>query len=73
MQRGGRIAMSLSDACRKIKNTTTGIDMSVLSHEAAPSPKQIKNYSVVVISNLPFFKLPEHSQDDTIQFTVSLQ
>lgn len=47
-----------------------GIDMSVPSHEQASSPKNVKDYHVVVITRLPFFKLPEHSEDSVVQFMV---
>ena len=54
---------------RKVK-CSTGIDISVPSFEPAPTPRQVKNYHVVVITKLPFFKLAEHSEDDVVQFMV---
>lgn len=55
---------------REIKNLKSGIDMAVTSYEKASSLKQVKYYHVVVITNLPFYKRPEHSEDDTVQFMV---
>ena len=57
---------------RKLKNRETGVDMSVPSYETASSPKLVKDYHVVVITNLPYFKLPEHSEKDVVQFMVSM-
>lgn len=56
--------------CRKINNDI-GIDVSVPSHESAPSPKLVKYYHVVVISSLPHFKTAVHSEDAVVQFMVS--
>ena len=56
---------------REIKNRS-GIDMSVNGYEKASTPKQVKYYHVVVITNLPFYKCPEHSEDDTVQFMVCI-
>ncbi len=54
---------------RELKNRT-GINVSVASYDAAPSAKQVKDYHVVVITKLPFFKLPEHSEADVVHFMV---
>lgn len=54
---------------RGVKNGT-GMDVSVTSYEQAASAKQVKNYHVVVITKLPFFKLAQHSEDDVVQFMV---
>lgn len=54
---------------REVKNRT-GVDISVTSYDSAPTPKQVKNYHVVVITRLPFFKLGEHSEEDVVQFMV---
>lgn len=56
---------------REIKNVKTGTDISVPSFQKASSPRNVKDYHVVVISRLPHFKLPEHSEDDVVQFMVS--
>ena len=56
---------------RKIKNVETGVDISVPSHQTADSPRNVKDYHVIVISNLPHFKLPQHDEDDTVQFMVN--
>lgn len=56
---------------RDVKNQQSGIDLSVMSHEKAASPKEIKYYHVVVITNLPYYKRPEHGEDDRVQFMVS--
>ena len=55
--------------CRKVRNKT-GIDVSVASYEPAASAREVKDYHVVVITNLPFFKRPEHSKEDVVQFMV---
>ena len=55
---------------RELKNVKTGLDLSVTGYDAAPSAKQVKNYHVVVITKLPFFKLPEHSEQDVVHFMV---
>ena len=55
---------------RDVKNKT-GVDMSVTGHDSASSARQVKDYHVVVITNLPHFKLPEHSEEDVVQFMVS--
>lgn len=52
-----------------VKNKT-GTDVSVASYEPAATAKQVKDYHVVVITNLAFFKLPEHSKEDVVQFMV---
>lgn len=57
---------------REIKNQKTGIDLSVTSHDPAPSAKQVKNYHVVAITRLPYFKHPEHGEDDVVQFMVGV-
>ena len=57
--------------CRPLKNAQTGIDMSVTSHDSAPSARQVKDYHVVVITRLPHFKRAEHSEKDVVQFMVS--
>lgn len=54
---------------RVVKNKT-GIDVSVASYDSAATAKQVKNYHVVVITNLPYFKRPEHSKEDVVQFMV---
>jgi hypothetical protein len=54
---------------REVKNVT-GIDIAVTSYDSAPSPKQVKNYHVVIITRLPFFKLPQHSENDVVHFMV---
>lgn len=54
---------------RELKNKT-GVDVTVTSYDPAPSPKHVKNYHVVVITNLPFFKLPQHSDTDVVHFMV---
>lgn len=54
---------------RSIKNRT-GIDINVPSYEPANSPRNVQIYHVVVISNLPHFKLPEHNETDVVQFMV---
>lgn len=56
---------------RQIKNVNTGTDINVPSFQKASSPRNVKDYHVVVISRLPHFKLPEHSEDDVVQFMVS--
>ena len=48
----------------------TGIDASVTSYGPKGPPKQVKDYHVVIITKLPFFKQPHHSEDDTVQFMV---
>lgn len=55
---------------RPLKNQKTGIDLSVTSHDSAPSARQVKDYHVVVITRLPHFKRAEHSEEDVIQFMV---
>lgn len=59
-----------NSATRELKNKT-GIEVSVTSYDPAPTPKQVKHYHVVVITNLPFFKLSEHSERDVVHFMVS--
>lgn len=56
---------------REIKNVKTGTDINVPSFQKASSPRNVKDYHVVVISRLPHFKQPEHSEDDVVQFMVS--
>lgn len=63
------MAVKATVSSRKLKSST-GIEISVPSFEPAPTPKQVKNYHVVVITKLPFFKLPEHSEDEVVQFMV---
>lgn len=63
-----RISLTI---CREVKNKT-GLDVSVTSHDPAPTPKQVKNYHVVVITTLPFFKLPQHSDADVVHFMVRM-
>lgn len=46
--------------------------MSVPSYDSASNPKLVRNYHVVVITRLPHFKLPEHSEADVVQFMVRL-
>ena len=60
----------MSNTHREIKNQT-GLDVTVGSYDPAPTPKQVKYYHVVVITRLPFFKQPEHSDQDTVQFMVT--
>ena len=60
----------LSFSNRALKNKKVGIDVSVPSYETASSPKLVKDYHVVVITRLPHFKLPEHSEEDVVQFMV---
>ncbi|XP_064383148.1 HCLS1-binding protein 3-like [Halichondria panicea] len=55
---------------RGIKNKQSGVDLSVTGHEKAASAKQVRYYHVVVITNLPFYKRAEHSEEDTVQFMV---
>ena len=57
---------------RQVKNTETGVDLSVTSY------KEVKGlvgsqflYQVMVVSNLPCFKLAKHRDTDTVQFTVN--
>ena len=57
---------------RKIKNEAVGIDVAVPSHDKVSSPKQVKNYHVIVITRLPHFKDATHSENEVVQFTVSL-
>ena len=57
---------------RKIKNEVVGIDVAVPSHDKANSPKQVKNYHVMVITRLPHFKDATHSEDDVVQFMVRM-
>lgn len=61
----------MSKLCRPLKNKT-GIDLSVTGHDAAPSARQVKDYYVVVITRLPHFKRAEHSEEDVVQFMVSV-
>lgn len=63
------MAVKATISTRKLK-CSTGIDISVPSFESAPTARQVKNYHVVVITKLPFFKLPEHSEGDVVQFMV---
>jgi len=53
-----------------VKNRT-GLDASVSSYDPAPTPREVKNYHVVVITNLSFFKLSQHSEEDVVQFMVT--
>ena len=55
---------------RKVKNAT-GVDINVPSYQKPAQGKNIKDYHVVVISDLPHFKKPEHSEEDVVQFMVS--
>ena len=57
-------------SCLRVVKNKSGIDVSVTSYEAAASAKLVKDYHVVVITSLPFFKLPKHSKEDVVQFMV---
>lgn len=54
---------------RKLKNKT-GIDINVPSYQQTSSPRNVKDYHVVVITRLAYFKLPQHSEEDVVQFMV---
>ena len=56
---------------RKVKNVDIGIDISVPSREHASAPKNVKKYHVLVITSLPHFKSPVHSEDAVVQFMVN--
>ena len=56
---------------RELKNKATGVDLSI------PTVKGISSllsssfeYNIVVVSNLQYFKLPQHKDTDVVQFVV---
>ena len=55
---------------RKVKNVDIGIDISVPSHEPATAAKHVKDYHVLVITSLPYFKSAVHDEDAVVQFMV---
>ena len=58
--------------CREVKNQATGLDLMVTSVKELPGIiSYTLEYTVVVISNIRCFKLPQHKDTDTVQFTVS--
>ena len=46
--------------------------MNVPRYASAESARDVKYFQVVVVSRLPHFKKEEHSEDDIVQFMVSL-
>ena len=58
---------------RTVKNQSTGVDLSVSSIKESPGLVSYKlEYSIIVVTNLQCFKLPQHKENDTVQFVVTI-
>jgi hypothetical protein len=56
---------------RSVKNKETGLDLAVSSVKETPGLLTYSlEFSVIVVSDLSCFKLPQHKETDTVQFMV---
>lgn len=56
---------------RKLKNQLSGLDLSIPTIKEIPGILvDTVEYHVLVVSNLSFFKLPQHKETDVVQFVI---
>ncbi|XP_014665705.1 PREDICTED: HCLS1-binding protein 3-like [Priapulus caudatus] len=57
---------------RELRNQSTGLDLTVPTYKVMPGLLGgTTEFSVIVITNLPYFKSPKHKNSDVIQFVLN--